>query len=131
MFSSEPPELGLGLGFFCFFVSLRALPRPLASVIGRREDDGSGRETVVERQGEAVGKLGETVERLGECICSTGLPNAIGLDRGDYGSENRSGDGAAAQRGAMSTEERAGSRKVAGAAGGRRDLGVARAVEEW
>jgi hypothetical protein len=105
--------------------------------MGRREDDRSGRETAVERRGEAVGKLGETVgklgetvERPGECIRPIGLPNAIGLDGREDRSENRSGDGAAVRRGAMLTEERAGSRKVVGAAGGRRDLGVARAVEE-
>jgi hypothetical protein len=98
--------------------------------MGRREDDGSGREAAVERRGETVEKLGETVERPGECIRSIGLLNAIGLDGREDRSENRSGDGAAARRGVVLTEERAGSRKVVGAAGGRRDLGVARAVEE-
>jgi hypothetical protein len=91
--------------------------------MGRREDDGSGREAAVE-------KLGETVERPGECIRSIGLLNAIGLDRREDRSENRLGDGVAVRRGVMSTEERASSRKVVGVAGSRRDLGVARVVEE-
>jgi hypothetical protein len=113
----------LGSGFFCFFASLRALLRPPALAMGRREDDGSGRETAVERRGEVV-------ERRGEYVRSMGLLNAIGLEGREDRSENRSGDGAAARRGVMLTEERAGSRKVVGAPGGRRDLGIARAVEE-
>jgi hypothetical protein len=85
----------LGSGFFCFFASLRALLRPPALAMGRREDDGSGRETAVERRGEYVRSMG--------------LLNAIGLDGREDRSENRSGDGAAARRGVMLTEERAGS----------------------
>jgi hypothetical protein len=49
------------------------------------------------------------VERRGEYVRSMGLLNAIGLDGREDRSENRSGDGAAARRGVMLTEERAGS----------------------
>ena len=81
----------MGPGFFCFFASLRPLLRPPALAMGRREDDKSdpreddksGRETAVERQG--------------EWDRSIGFLNTIGLDGREDRSENRSGDGEVAR----------------------------------